>query len=149
MPETPRLDGRSLLYLDGPLLVNDDGLHGMVERCGSQQLAPGAHSIYISGFQAGGGVGMELRYSGPDTAGRKLFVLPGTVPAPQRLRSGPRRRPVLASGRAPTPSSEVDAGAAAPAPAALMRSIYELTRRLKLQVRCPQRCISRVRARRN
>jgi hypothetical protein len=105
----------------------------MVERCGSQQLAAGAHSLYIAGFQAGGGVGMQLRYSGPDTAGRKLFVMPGAVPASQRLRSGPRRRPVLSLGR--TAPSGAEAGTAAPAQSSLMRSIYELTRRLKMQVR--------------
>jgi hypothetical protein len=128
---------RSLLYLDGPLLVDDDGLHGMVERCGSQQLAAGAHSLYIAGFQAGGGVGMQLRYSGPDTAGRKLFVMPGAVAAPQRLRSGSRRRPVLSSSRGPPAISGAEVGKATQAPSALMRNIYELTRRLKMQVQCP------------
>ena len=50
---------RSLLYVDGRLLVDDDGLHGMVERCGSLDLSAAAHGIYLVGFQAGGGVGME------------------------------------------------------------------------------------------
>ena len=76
---------RSLLYVDGRLLVDDDGLHGMVERCGSLDLSAAAHGIYLVGFQAGGGVGMELRYTGPDTGGKKLFVLPGVVPASASL----------------------------------------------------------------
>jgi len=92
-------DDGSLLYVDGPLLVDDDGLHGMVERCSNINLSPGAHSIYISGFQAGGGVGMWFRYSGPDTGGRKLFVLPGTVaaPPPELSSKGHSHVPSLAS----------------------------------------------------
>ena len=70
---------RSLLFVDGSLLVNDDGLHGMLEKCGSKHLSSGAHVIYIEGFQAGGGVGMEVKYSGPDTGGRMLFMRSGSI----------------------------------------------------------------------
>jgi hypothetical protein len=52
----------------GPLKVDDDGLHGMVKRCTSIYLENGAHSVYLVGFQAGGGVGMEVTYFGADTA---------------------------------------------------------------------------------
>ena len=31
--ERERFRGRSKLYVDGTLVVDDDGLHGMVERC--------------------------------------------------------------------------------------------------------------------
>jgi hypothetical protein len=67
------------LYVDGPLLVNDDGLHGMVEKCGTTQLSSGSHVVYVEGFQAGGGVGMIAKYSGPDTGGAKMFIRSGTV----------------------------------------------------------------------
>jgi hypothetical protein len=71
---------RSKLFVDGSLLVNNDGLHGMVEKCGQTLLKQGSHIIYIEGFQAGGGVGMEARYTGPDTGGKTLFLRSGFVP---------------------------------------------------------------------
>ena len=51
------------------MLVDDEGLHGMVKKCGTKTLAAGDHVVYVEGFQAGGGVGMTVRYSGPDTGG--------------------------------------------------------------------------------
>ncbi len=72
---------RSKLFLDGTLLANDDGLHGMVQRCGQRQLSSGPHVVYIEGFQAGGGVGMEAKYAGPDTGGQMIFMRSGTVAA--------------------------------------------------------------------
>lgn len=63
--------------MDGPLLVDDDGLHPMVKKCADIYLIDGAHSLYLVGFQAGGGVGMELTYSGADTGGKEIFVQSG------------------------------------------------------------------------
>ena len=65
--------------MDGPLLVDDDGLHGMAKRCGAIYLVDGPHSLYLVGFQAGGGVGMEMTYSGADTGGKEIFVQSGVV----------------------------------------------------------------------
>ena len=67
------------MYVDGPLLVNDDGLHGMVEKCGAIDLTSGSHVVYIEGFQAGGGVGMVATFAGPDTGGDKMLMKSGTV----------------------------------------------------------------------
>ncbi len=67
--------------MDGLLVVDDEGLHGMVEKCGSRTLASGLHVMYIEGFQAGGGVGMEAKYSGPDTGGKVMFMRSGVVPS--------------------------------------------------------------------
>ena len=67
------------MYVDGPLLVNNNGLHGMVEKCGGIDLASGSHVVYIEGFQAGGGVGMVATYAGPDTGGKKKLMKSGTV----------------------------------------------------------------------
>ena len=68
---------RSLLHLDGSLLVEDDGLHGMVKKCGTKTVAAGDHVVYVEGFQAGGGVGMVLTYSGPDTKGKEILLRSG------------------------------------------------------------------------
>ena len=70
---------RSKLYVDGPLLVDNEGLHGMAEKCGAKDLSSGSHIIYIEGFQAGGGVGMIATYSGPDTGDDKVLIKSGTI----------------------------------------------------------------------
>ena len=36
--------------------------------------------VYIEGFQAGGGVGMEVFYSGLDTDNKKIFLRSGAAP---------------------------------------------------------------------
>ena len=66
------IPNRSREYLDGTILVNNDGLHGMVRQCGKRYMTAGEHPIYVEGFQSGGGVGLVATYSGPDTKG---FVL--------------------------------------------------------------------------
>jgi hypothetical protein len=49
----------------------------MVEKCGKRSLSSGVHVVYVEGFQAGGGVGMEIKYSGPDTQGSKVIMQSG------------------------------------------------------------------------
>ena len=51
-------------HVDGPLLVDDEGLHGMAEKCSTTELTRGSHVIYIEGFQAGGGPGRAWRRGG-------------------------------------------------------------------------------------
>jgi hypothetical protein len=71
---------RSKLYVDGPrLLVDNEGLHGMVKKCGTITLSAGSHTVYVEGFQAGGGVGMRLEYSGPDTDKQEVPMPSGRV----------------------------------------------------------------------
>ena len=68
-------ESSSKLYVDGPfLLVDNEGLHGMVKKCNAITLTTGVHSIYVEGFQAGGGVGMQVRYSGPDTDSDEVLM---------------------------------------------------------------------------
>ena len=78
---------RAKLYLDGTKLVDNDGLHPPQEKCGSRTLVEGNHLVYIKGFQAGGGVEMVAKYSGPDTAGRKVFLRSGLRGAPKYFES--------------------------------------------------------------
>jgi hypothetical protein len=74
---------RSKMYVDENFLINDDGLHGMVERCARKDLTAGSHTIYVTGFQAGGGVGMEIKYSGPDTNSKMIYMRMGVDPLEQ------------------------------------------------------------------
>jgi len=58
-------DDGSRLYIDGKMVVNNDGLHGMVERAGSVDLSAGSHSLLVTYFDNGGGDGLRVAWSGP------------------------------------------------------------------------------------
>jgi hypothetical protein len=77
--------------MKGALLVENDGLHGMVEKCSDSQLEAGQHTVYVEGFQNRGGVGMEIKYMGPDTVvdgkAQKVFMRSGFLPVSMALSS--------------------------------------------------------------
>jgi len=60
-------DDGSYLYVDKKMIVNNDGLHGAVNKCASTTLSKGLHEVLIAGFQNYGGVYQDASYSGPDT----------------------------------------------------------------------------------
>jgi len=92
-------DDGSRLYINDRLIVDNDGLHGMLERTGTIDLTAGLHKIVVTYFDNGGGDGLEVTWSGPrlrkqaigpdrlflisgeeslrDTAIRTLAMLPG------------------------------------------------------------------------
>ena len=51
----------------------------MVKKCNPITLSSGKHSVYVEGFQAGGGVGMKISYSGPDTDMQETLMPSGRV----------------------------------------------------------------------
>ncbi len=61
-------DDGSRVYLDGALLINNDGLHGMQERSATVTLNAGYHHLRVEFFESGGGAGLEFRWSGPGIA---------------------------------------------------------------------------------
>ena len=58
-------DDGSRFYIDGELLIDNDGLHGMVEKKGTAQLNAGLHPIVATYFDNGGGDGLSMSWSGP------------------------------------------------------------------------------------
>ena len=58
-------DDGSRFYVGGKLVVNNDGLHGMVEKSGSVNLPAGAHPIVVTYFDNGGGDGLSVAWEGP------------------------------------------------------------------------------------
>ena len=48
-------DDGSMLYIDGKLVINNDGLHGMNEEKGTAALAAGYHSYVLNIFEKTGG----------------------------------------------------------------------------------------------
>ena len=58
-------DDGSRFYIDGGLLINNDGLHGMVEKSSRVSLTAGTHPIVATYFDNGGGDGLKASWSGP------------------------------------------------------------------------------------
>lgn len=58
-------DDGSRLLIGNTVVVNNDGLHGMVEQTGTINLAQGMHRIRVEFFERGGGAGLIARWSGP------------------------------------------------------------------------------------
>lgn len=66
-----RLSSAFVLNGDGAdkgLVVDNDGLHGVVEQSGSVRLSAGKHPIEITYFEKTGGQQLEVRYAGPGIA---------------------------------------------------------------------------------
>jgi hypothetical protein len=59
-------DDGSKMFIGEQLLVNNDGLHAMVEVSGSIGLGGGKHAIRIEFFENSGGAGLIARIEGPD-----------------------------------------------------------------------------------
>ncbi|MCW5775447.1 MAG: hypothetical protein KIS87_03240 [Phycisphaeraceae bacterium] len=58
-------DDGSMLYLGNDLLINNDGLHGMIERSASIALEAGPHRLRVDFFENTGGAGLIVRVDGP------------------------------------------------------------------------------------
>jgi hypothetical protein len=59
-------DDGSKLYVDGKLVVDNDGDHGVLERSGSLNLTKGKHLIRVEFFNGGGGFHLDVKYQGPN-----------------------------------------------------------------------------------
>jgi len=55
----------SILFIDGEIVIDNDGLHGALEKEGEIQLFEGKHTLRITYFQAGGGFHLKASVSGP------------------------------------------------------------------------------------
>ncbi|MGV6814506.1 MAG: M12 family metallo-peptidase [Phycisphaerales bacterium] len=70
-------DDGSRLWIGDELVVNNDGLHGMVKRGGTIPLHAGWHRLRIEFFENGGGAGLISTIAGPGLAEQDLqgFIL--------------------------------------------------------------------------
>jgi len=73
-----RSDDGSVLYIEGQKIIDNDGRHGMKEITGELDLTAGAHTLSVKYIENGGGAGVIMKYSGPDTEG-ELIVVPSSV----------------------------------------------------------------------
>ncbi len=58
-------DDGSRLSIDGKLVVNNPGTHGMTKVAGEIELAPGQHDVKLEYFQGDGGMGCKFFWSQP------------------------------------------------------------------------------------
>jgi hypothetical protein len=58
-------DDGSELYIDGTMIVDNDGFHGMQWRQGDTYLTAGLHDIVVTMFEWGGGEGLLVDVEGP------------------------------------------------------------------------------------
>lgn len=62
-------DDGSKLLVEGTLVVDNDGLHGMVEVGGTIEVTePGPMAVRVEFFERGGGAGLIVRWEGPGVA---------------------------------------------------------------------------------
>lgn len=95
-------DDGSRLYLDGELVVNNDGSHGMREVGGKVRLSAGAHPIAVTYYDQGGAEGLIVSWEGPGIDKQPI--------PPEALGRDPslalRSAAVLAMASLPTGSAE-------------------------------------------
>ncbi len=65
-------DDGSQLFVDGQLVVNNDGLHAARERQGSVALDAGVHPLTVTFFEGTGKQLLDVRYSGPGLSKQPL-----------------------------------------------------------------------------
>jgi alpha-L-arabinofuranosidase len=58
-------DDGTVLFLDGKMVVNNDGRHAPIERSGVMMLDAGYHAIKLLFFQGGGGMELSAAVKGP------------------------------------------------------------------------------------
>lgn len=69
-------DDGSKLYIDGKLVVDNDGGHGTIERSGNIVLERGRHEITVDYHNQGGGAWLDVYYKGP---GISKQIIPADV----------------------------------------------------------------------
>jgi len=63
---------RETIKLSSTPVVENDGLHAMIEKSGSIYLKPGQHAIWVAWFNRTDKYGLEVEYSGPDLPRQKI-----------------------------------------------------------------------------
>ncbi|MGB8224857.1 MAG: PQQ-dependent sugar dehydrogenase [Polyangiales bacterium] len=72
-------DDGSQLLIDGSLVVDNDGLHGVIEQSGLLTLSSGYHPIEVRMFERTGDQLLAASWAGPDTGGAKMPFGPGVL----------------------------------------------------------------------
>lgn len=93
-------DDGSRLYLDGQLLIDNDGLHGMKPEDAEVALRAGYHPLRIEYFQGAGGQGIELKWA--RSGDPEMKIMPRTAFTHRRSEDS-TDMPLLISGLSAIP----------------------------------------------
>ncbi len=85
-------DDGSRLFIDGHLVVDNDGRHALRTRQGKAKLTEGTHKVVVTFFQAGGEAGLAVQVEAPGLGRRNLgdLVVPTEAEPDRRPRADPR-----------------------------------------------------------
>jgi len=72
-------DDGSQVFLDGKLLVDNDGMHGSLEKSGTKSLGKGYHFITVTFFQTYGGLGLDVQWAAPTVGITKQHIPNGQL----------------------------------------------------------------------
>jgi glucose/arabinose dehydrogenase len=89
-------DDGSRLWLDGQLVIDNDGRHNMRERSATRNLTAGDHSLRVEFFENAGGAGLILSWAGPGISKQ-------VIPASALFQAAPAALLGLREGRSPAP----------------------------------------------
>ena len=93
-------DDGSKLFIDGKLVVANDGIHPPMTKTGTVKLAKGVHPFKAAVFNAGGGVELDVDIEGPglgrQSASSLVFLTPNGNPTPKK--SGDKDGPLELNG---------------------------------------------------
>lgn len=67
-------DDGSALYLNGKKVIDNDGLHGAVEKSVTLNLTKGSHDIEIRYFENKGSQTLKLEWQGPESLGARSLI---------------------------------------------------------------------------
>ena len=67
-------DDGSKLYINGELVVDNDGLHAPLTKEGTMDLEAGQYEIKVLFFEHQGGADIRVKYAGPDTDGETKLL---------------------------------------------------------------------------
>ena len=67
-----RSDDGSRMWVDGALLIDNDGLHGSLEQRAAVALEQGLHPIAVAMFEQSGGFELEVSWRGPGLAKQRV-----------------------------------------------------------------------------
>ena len=91
-------DDGSRLYINGKLVVDNDGVHGMRAKKGSIALEPGAAKLRLEYFERGGEERLALDMSGPGI--KRLQLAKQTIQPPRRGPAFPTGNPIAVTDEA-------------------------------------------------
>ena len=97
-------DDGSKVFVNGMLVVDNDGLHGPEEeKSGAIDLEEGRYPFTVDFFEKDGGANLHIKYSGPDTDGEPVLLQAAPIEVDEPIESDGAED---SSGTLPQPSGE-------------------------------------------